>query len=165
MRLHLIRDGSGVLVADGVATASGIGHPYWAMVSAVVPMAASTFNGRLTRGAHRLAGTLLGLGLSAALLALGPSGLVLVLVIVGLQIAAELFVGRNYGLARVFVTPLTLLLGEIVTRHPEGQLLFDRGVETLLGVLVAVLVAVVTRDRDDAPRAPGQVEGRGRGAS
>jgi hypothetical protein len=148
---HAIRYGTGVVLAGGLATAIGIGHPYWAMVSAVVPMAAPTLVGQLVRGAHRLAGTLIGLGLSVVLLAAAPNGLVLILIIVALQIAAELFVGRNYGLALVFVTPLALLLGEIAVRHPTGQLLLDRGIETLLGVAVAVLVTVATRERSDYP--------------
>src|SRR4051794_38390065 len=59
------------------------------------PVAAPTFSGQLLRRAHRLPGTLLGLGLSAALFAMKPKGLVLVVVIVGLQIAAELLVGAQ----------------------------------------------------------------------
>ena len=38
---HLARNVLGVLAAGTVATAVGIGHPYWAMVSAVVPLAAT----------------------------------------------------------------------------------------------------------------------------
>jgi uncharacterized membrane protein YccC len=154
VRLHLLRYGSAVLVAGLIATASGIGHPYWAMVSAVVPMAAPTLAGQLLRGAHRVAGTAVGLALSAVLLALEPRGALLIAVIVALQVAAELFVGRNYGLALVFITPLALLLGEIVVQHPSGSLLFQRGVETVIGVVVAVVVTLLVRERSDGPVLP-----------
>jgi hypothetical protein len=153
-RLHVARTAGGVLAAGTVATASGVGHPYWAMVSAVVPMAAPTRAGQLLRGAHRVAGTAVGLALSAVLLALEPRGALLIAVIVALQVAAELFVGRNYGLALVFITPLALLLGEIVVQHPSGSLLFQRGVETVIGVVVAVVVTLLVRERSDGPVLP-----------
>jgi uncharacterized membrane protein YccC len=124
------------------------------MVSAVVPMAARDLTGQLVRGAHRLGGTLLGLGLAALLLSLPLHGLALVGVVVLLQVGAELFVGRNYGLALVFVTPLALLLGQLAVAHPPGQLLLDRGVETLVGVTVALTVTVLTRERSAYPAVP-----------
>ena len=39
-RWHVARSGVAVLLAGSAATAAGIGHPYWAMVSAVVPLGA-----------------------------------------------------------------------------------------------------------------------------
>jgi len=150
-RRHLVRYALAVLVAGSVATGLGIGHPYWAMVSAVVPMAARDLAGQLVRGAHRLLGTLVGLGLAAALLALPLHGVLLVAVVVLLQVGAELLVGRNYGLALVFVTPLALLLGQLAVTHPAGPLLRDRGLETLVGVVVALAVTVATRDRSAYP--------------
>jgi hypothetical protein len=144
---HLLRYVPAVLVAGGAATVIGIGHPYWAMVSAVVPMAAPDLEGQLIRGIHRLLGTALGLGVSALVLAWHPQGLALLAGIALLQVCAELFVGRNYGLALIFVTPLALLMGEIVTQHPAATLLHDRGIETLIGVAVALTLTVLTRDR------------------
>jgi hypothetical protein len=155
VRHHVVRYVVAVLVAGSVATGAGIGHPYWAMVSAVVPMAAPELTGQLVRGAHRLLGTLLGLGLAAVLLGLPLRGLVLVLVVTVLQVGAELLVARNYGLALVFVTPLALLLGQIAVAHPPRQLLVDRGLETLIGVAVALVVTVLTRDRSAYPSVPG----------
>ena len=167
VRLHLVRYLSAVLLAGTIASGlhlvvpgARIGHPYWAMVSAVVPMAARDLTGQLTRAAHRVGGTAVGLGLSVLVLSPHPRGLLLIGFIVVLQVLAELFVGRNYGLALVFITPLALLMGEIVVQHPVRGLLLDRGVETVIGVAVAVGVTVLTRDRssypaDDAPE-PGK---------
>jgi hypothetical protein len=146
-RWHVARSGLAVLLAGFVATASGIGHPYWAMVSAVVPLGAPAFLQQVVRGLHRVAGTLVGLGVTAALFALDATGAVLIGVIVLLQVLAELLVGRNYALALVVITPLALLMVHLVAPVPAGVLLLDRGVETLIGVAVGMVVGYLTRAR------------------
>src|SRR5690606_867713 len=98
-----------VLLAGVVATLLGIGHPYWAMVSAVVPIASGSFAAGLARGTHRMLGTTLGVLLAAAALLLRPSDLVIVLLVALCTFGVEMLVGRNYGVAMVFVTPLALL--------------------------------------------------------
>jgi Fusaric acid resistance protein-like len=102
-----------VLVAGSAATAIGIGigHPYWAMVAAVVPLAAPGLRAQVLRPGHRVAGTLLGLPTSAALLAPGFGPLATVLLVAVLQIVTELVVGRHYGAALLFITPMAMLMG------------------------------------------------------
>ncbi|MGR6321261.1 FUSC family protein [Micromonospora soli] len=122
-----------VLLSGGAVTAVGIGHPYWAMVAAVAPLSAEGVTAQLVRAAHRILGTLFGLLTSAALLAPHLSPYATVLVVAVLQIVTELLVGRNYGLALLFITPMALLMGQLAVTRPAGQLLFDRGVETVIG--------------------------------
>ncbi|MCW2829133.1 MAG: Fusaric acid resistance protein-like [Marmoricola sp.] len=129
-----------VVMAGGIATALGIGHPYWAMVAAAAPLSARGFTGQLLRAGHRVLGTMLGLVTSAALLALGMGAVTTVLVVAVLQIATELLVGRNYGLAMICITPMALLMGQLAAPRPTASLLFDRGIETFIGAAVAVLV-------------------------
>jgi hypothetical protein len=140
-----------VLVSGSIATAIGIGHPYWAMVAAVAPLSARGITAQIVRAGHRMFGTVMGLVTSAALLALGMSPAPTVLTVAVLQILAELFVGRNYGLALLLVTPMALLMGQISAPRPTGELLFDRGVETAIGVvvggLIILLVAYLRRRR------------------
>ncbi|MFC0030593.1 FUSC family protein [Micromonospora chaiyaphumensis] len=131
-----VRCALAVVVAGGVATAVGIGHPYWAMVAAVAPLSAAGVTAQLVRAAHRILGTLLGLLTSAVLLALALSPYAVVLVVAVLQIVTELLVGRNYGLALLFITPMALLMGQLAVARPAGQLLYDRGVETVIGGIV-----------------------------
>ena len=152
-RRHALRNGLAVAIAGSLATAAGIGHPYWAMVSAVVPLAAREPSRQVTRGLHRLVGTGIGLGLTALLFAVDPRGLVLIVVIMLLQVGAELLVGRNYALALVAVTPLALLMVHLVAPIPAGTLLWDRGVETLIGVVIGLAVGYLTRrpDRESVP--------------
>jgi hypothetical protein len=145
---HLLRLAGGAGAAGGAATAIGLGHPYWATVAAVVPMAAPDTSGRLLRGVQRLAGTAAGLLLAAGLLAPHLPVLGVVLVVAVLQLLAELLIGRNYALALVFVTPLALLLGQLGRPLPAAGLLRDRAVETLLGVIAAVALTLLTHDRE-----------------
>ncbi|WP_433282522.1 FUSC family protein [Micromonospora sp. CA-244673] len=131
-----VRYALAVVLAGGVATAVGIGHPYWAMVAAVAPLSAAGVTAQLVRAAHRILGTLLGLLTSAVLLAPALSPYATVLVVAVLQIVTELLVGRNYGLALLFITPMALLMGQLAVARPAGQLLYDRGVETVIGGIV-----------------------------
>ena len=70
-----------------------------------------------------------------------------IVVIAGLQACAELLVVRNYGLALVAITPLALLSMQVAHPEPVGVLVMDRLIETLIGVAVGLLAAVITRDR------------------
>jgi hypothetical protein len=154
-RRHVLRNAGGVLVAGALATTLGIGHPYWAMVSAAVPLAARDLVPQVVRGVQRVVGTLVGLGVAALLFTIDPTGLVLIVVIVALQATAELLVGRNYALALVAITPLALLMVHLVAPVPSSVLMRDRGVETVLGVAVGLVMGWVTR----SPAAAGGVSG------
>ncbi|ANC72670.1 FUSC family protein [Deinococcus radiodurans] len=148
---ELMSAGLRFFVAVGLAGAlgllSGLGHVAWAMVSAAVPMTALNQRMRVQRSLHRVAGTALGLGLSAVLLWPTLPGWGTVLVVMVLQWLAELFVARHYGLTMVFVTPLALLMNQLAHRVPPGELLLSRAAETVIGSLVGVLVVLATRPR------------------
>lgn len=146
-RRHVARNVAGVLLAGALATAVGIGHPYWAMVSAVVPLAARDLLPQMVRGLQRVIGTAMGLVLAALLLHLDLPGLALILLVVALQVGAELLVGRNYAIALIVITPLALLMVHLAAPTPTKTLIFDRGVETLIGVLIGILIGYLTRDR------------------
>lgn len=147
---YALQAGVGVLVAGAVANAFGIGRPYWAMVGAVVPLAARALTMQVVRGIHRLVGTGLGLLVAWALLALGPHGLVVIVLVTLLQALAELIVGRNYALALVAITPLALLMGDLVRPMPVGELIGDRALETLIGVVIGMVVGYLSRPRGGA---------------
>jgi len=147
LRAHAVPSGLAVLVAGSIATAAGTGHPYWAMVSAVVPLAARSRTAQVVRGVHRVVGTAAGLVVAGLLLALDPGGLVLVLLVIALQVAAELLVGRHYAVALVAITPLALLMVHLAAPTATRDLLVDRGVETVIGVLVGLGVAQLVSGR------------------
>ncbi|QHC65640.1 FUSC family protein [Rathayibacter sp. VKM Ac-2759] len=153
-RAAMIRFGAVVLVAGAIPTATGLGHPYWAMVSAVAAVSGVDAAARLVRAGHRMLGTVVGVAIAAALLALPLSPLGTIVVVVLLQMAAELVVGRNYGLTLAFVTPLAILMVELAHRTDELVLLRDRALETAIGVAVGVaatLLAHAAAARRSAP--------------
>ncbi|HET9647678.1 MAG TPA: FUSC family protein [Microlunatus sp.] len=149
-RIHLVRCGIVVLAAGTIATASGIGHPYWAIVASVTPLTVFTFRGQVVRGIHRVLGTMAGLLLAGALLLLALPAFAVVIIIAALQAATELLVVRHYGLALIFITPLALLSVQLAHPEPIHTLLADRFAETLIGVGVGVVAAVLTRNREIA---------------
>ncbi|MDQ1170214.1 hypothetical protein QE392_002018 [Microbacterium proteolyticum] len=136
--------GAAALLA-GIAGALLVGtHWYWAMVGAVAAVGGAHVTARLIRGVQRLTGTLLGVLIAAGLLALQLPPWLVVVVAVVMQAGAELFVGRNYGIAMLFITPLALLMVSLASPVAPELLLRDRVVETVIGVAVGTLVAVVS---------------------
>lgn len=119
-------------------------HWYWAMVGAVAALGGAQLNARIIRGLQRLVGTLLGIAIAAALLALQLPPLATIAVAVLLQAGAELYVNRNYGIAMLFVTPLALLMVELAVPTDPTALLADRALDTAIGVAVGTAVAVVS---------------------
>lgn len=151
-RVQAIRCAVAVVIAGGAATALGIERPGWAMIAAVVPLSVVEVHHQLARGVHRVLGTLVGLVLAGVLLALQPSVAVTLALVVVLQMLTELLVARHYGAALVFITPLALLVLQVSAPEPVAQLLLARGVETVIGIAVGVVIAVLTRrPPHDAP--------------
>lgn len=133
----------GPLIAGGAAMALELGHPYWAAVSATVPLVGTTLAAQLGRATLRLVGTLLGIGLAAALISLLSPAWMLVLTVAVLQIAIELTVARNYGIAVTCITPTALILSHLATPTDVRVLVTDRFLETALGITVAVGVLLL----------------------
>lgn len=141
-------------VAGALAHSLPLGHPYWAVVSATVPLAGRGLAAQLGRATLRVLGTAVGIGLAFALVAPDPSVGVVLAAIGVLQVLTELFVTRNYGIAVVFITPMALALGHLVAPVPPGALVVDRLIQTGLGVGVAAAVLVAVRAASGAPRRP-----------
>ncbi|MFB4420312.1 FUSC family protein [Streptomyces sp. QL37] len=144
----------GCALAGYASSALGVGHPYWAIVTA-----ASVYQPNLTlswsRALQRTVGNLLGVLVFAAVIPLARvSPLVLVLCVLFFNFAAEALITRNYWLGSVAVTPMALLILEFGGFQPAGELIADRALDTLVGVAVGFLAAVAVTNR----RASGRVE-------
>lgn len=137
----------------GVAGALLVGtHWYWAMVGAVAAVGGAHVTARLVRGVQRLVGTLLGVLIAAGLLALQLPAWAVLVVAIALQAGAELFVGRNYAIAMVFITPLALLMISLASPVGPETLLRDRVLETVIGVAVGTVVAIASAGLRRGPR-------------
>ena len=135
----------GVLVAGGLAVLVGIGHPYWAVVSVVAVLPPPGARHSTSRAFHRIFGTVAGVLVTALILLPGPPVWVLILTIAIGQFGAEILIGRHYGAALLFITPLALTVSHLGSPAPVSGLLVDRVVETALGGAVALVLVVATR--------------------
>ncbi|MGW6332555.1 FUSC family protein [Nocardia rhamnosiphila] len=141
------RIGLAALLAGCSTVALDLGRPDWAVLTVTVLLHQGPDRVRGTyRGVHRIGGTALGLVLFAALYALEPRNWALVLILMTLQFAIEMFVARNYGLAVVFITPLALLMGGGGQYGDIFPVLRDRLLESVIGVVIG-LAALWAVDR------------------
>ena len=130
-------------VAGSIATLMGIGHNYWAMVAATVPLVGVGVRHRLYRGMHRILGTFAGLLLTALILLPGLEPWQMVVVIALLQFGAEMLVVRQYALAQVVITPLALVSTELAHPSNSALLIKDRAVETVIGAAVGMAMVLI----------------------
>jgi len=87
------------------------------------------------RGLQRVAGTLIGLGVAWVLLLTHPTPLMICVSIILLQVLVEFLVVRNYAVAAIFITVLTIFLAESgsdLSVSPTG-LIAARFIDILIG--------------------------------
>ncbi|MET8021054.1 FUSC family protein [Streptomyces decoyicus] len=146
------RVAAGGVLAGWASMAVGVGHPYWAVVTA-----ASIYQANTTlswqRALQRTLGNLLGLLLYTALLPLLHTGqLVMIVLALACQLGAEACITRNYWLGSVWVTPMALLLTEFGSRLPARTLIADRWIDTVVGAAVGLACCVLVTNRRAADR-------------
>lgn len=139
---YVLTAGTAGALANIVGSQLSVGHNYWAMVAAVVPLVGHTTTLRVRRGIHRVLGTLVGMILMALLIIFNPPLWALVACIGLFQFLAEMLVMRNYFMAQIFVTPLALVGVSLVTGL-STTVIYDRVVETVIGSAVGVLGVLV----------------------
>lgn len=150
------RVGVATVLAGAVGAALGIERAYWTMAAAVLMLHQGLdFMRSLQRGVERMSGTMVGLILAGAILAIHPQGPWLVLTLAALQFAIEMTVIRNYALAVVFITAAALTIA--AGGHPVadvGHMLWVRGADTVIGCVIGLAVLVLTTPRTVAVRIP-----------
>ncbi|MFD4540334.1 FUSC family protein [Streptomyces bauhiniae] len=138
----------GTLVAGGAALALGLGHGYWAAISAAAVLHSVNVRTTVQRAVQRTLGTALGLMIALGVLAGHPAPVLLALVIVAMEFLMEYMVVRNYGLGVVFLTPLALLLSDLADPESPAELIVDRGLGSLFGIAIGLVCALlVVHDR------------------
>ncbi|WP_328548584.1 FUSC family protein [Streptomyces platensis] len=142
----------GCVLAGWASMAVGVGHPYWAVVTA-----ASIYQANTTlswqRALQRTLGNLLGLLLYTALLPLMHLGpLAMITLALACQLGAEATITRNYWLGSVCVTPMALLLTEFGSQVPATTLIADRWLDTVVGAAVGLACCVLVTNRRAADR-------------
>lgn len=149
----------------GVAAAAVVDpqRAYWVVTAGVAVVGVSAARRvTVTRGVHRAVGTVAGAALFLLLAQLGPSGVVLGLVLGALQLAVELVVVRHYALALTFITPLVLLIATAATGGAlaSTDVALERVVDTLVGAAIGIACAVLVAPASRELAAdPGHVRG------
>lgn len=119
-------------------------RPYWVPVSCLAVIQGASLRAIWNRQLQRILGTVFGLMLAWGLLALRLNPWTVSLAMMALTFAIEMLVVRHYGLAIIFITPLTLLLAEAANlgQADPGLLIHARLVDTVLGSVVGLLGGV-----------------------
>jgi uncharacterized membrane protein YccC len=122
------------------AHALQLDRPYWVPVSCLAIIQGASLRAAWTRQLHRIVGTAMGLlvFLAIAQVPLGPWGVAGVLT--ALTLVIETLVVRHYGLATVFITPLTILLAEAgqASAMAPQRLMQARLVDTMVGAVLGL---------------------------
>lgn len=124
-----------------VATLIGLDNPYWVPVSCAAVMQGATRRHVFERGINRVVGTFVGAGLAWTFLDWELSGLSICIAIVLLQFIVEVLVVRQYAVAVIFITVLTIFLaegGSTVSEHMQ-QSIYVRLFDILLGSVIGAI--------------------------
>ena len=136
----------GCLVSALASWALGGDRPFWAITAAgviVQPNLLLTWR----KAPPRALGALVGVWLFALIAPIAHIDLLVAAVmILVLNTLTEAFIARNYFIAQVFVTPLALLMSQFGGPLPSGELILERSVDTVLGVVAGLLAAFVIRN-------------------
>lgn len=87
-------------------------NPYWIPISCAAIMQGISLYHVWQRALQRIAGTFLGIFFCWLLLSISTDTLYLCICIMFLQFVIEMFISRNYAVAVIFITALTVLLAE-----------------------------------------------------
>lgn len=144
------------LVSGLVAMAFDVGHAYWATAFGVLVLAnVGTRHSQLFKAAQRFVGTVIGLAVFLGLTLIAPTGWWLVAVLTLLQFSVEFLIVRNYAYAVALITPLALTMATSGADHPDPTgFVRDRVLDTVIGVGVAVVVALLVGRRTPALLVP-----------
>jgi uncharacterized membrane protein YccC len=104
----------------------------------------------MNRAIQRMVGTVIGAMVVYMILAQAPSVWVVIPLLLLLTLATEMIIGINYGLGQILVTPMALLMGYLALPGAAAAAVVQaRVLDTLIGVTIGVILAVVFSTLDD----------------
>lgn len=110
---------------------------YWILLTVAIVLKPD-FGSVFARGVQRAVGTLGGVLIGAALLAIAPNGAWLLPFIAVAAGVLPIVMGRNYGMFAIFLTPLASLLIDFST-HQGPSIVVTRLIDTATGCAVALV--------------------------
>ena len=129
-----------------LASLAGLDNPYWVPITVAAILQGQRMTEFWQRSLHRATGTALGMLLAAGIFALSPSPLVLILLLFVLAFTIEMLITKNYALACIFITPLTVILAHTAPiGYSSETLIVARMTDVLIGVGFALLAGLVLK--------------------
>lgn len=145
-----LRSTIGAGIAVFVSHAFGADHPAWAAMGALAVMQGAHLHISMNRALQRMAGTIVGAALAWIVLVQDPSVWTVIAVLILLQIATEMVIGINYAFGQILVTPMALMMTHLAAPDAAGVALVpERVLDTFLGAVVGIMVAVLLSTIDD----------------
>lgn len=127
-------------ISLALAQALQLERPYWVPVSCLAVIQGASLRAVWNKQVHRIIGTGIGVFLAWGLLTLPLEKWSIALLMMILAFIIESLVVRHYGLAAIFITPLTIFLAE-ATQLGHGSpnaMLEARLLDTVLGAIVGL---------------------------
>jgi uncharacterized membrane protein YccC len=138
VRLFALRLMASVAVAAIVSEVLPLQRSYWVVLTVAIVLKPD-FGSVFARALQRGIGTIVGAVLGAAILAIVPYGTWLLIPMAVLAMLLPYGRSRNYGLLSTFLTPLVVVLIDLLDRG-GWHLAEARLVDTLVGCAIALLV-------------------------
>jgi uncharacterized membrane protein YccC len=157
VRLFALRLMASVGVAAVVSEVLPLQRSYWVVLTVAIVLKPD-FGSVFARALQRGIGTIVGAVLGAVILAIVPYGPWLLIPFAVLAALLPYGRSRNYGLLATFLTPLVVVLIDLLDRS-GWRLAEDRLIDTLLGCAIALLVGYAPWPASWHSHVPSQLAG------
>lgn len=138
--LHALITGGFIGGSFLVAHLLNMHNPYWVPISCAAIMQGTTFRLVWLRKLQRIIGTAIGMLFAWLLFQLPLGPWQLSLTIIALSIVIESLILRNYGLAVIFITPLTVIFAGVASHGmAHDQLVLIRLFDIMLGSAIGAV--------------------------
>lgn len=127
-----------LMMAEALVQLLPLPRSYWVLLTVAVVLKPD-FGSVFARGVQRTLGTLIGVLIGAAVIALVPHGPWLLLPVACFSLLFPLGASRNYGTLSTFITPLVLILIDFAGGGVDG-IAADRLLDTVLGAATVLVV-------------------------
>ncbi|MHA7175409.1 FUSC family protein [Arthrobacter sp. Sr24] len=153
-----LRMAAAAALSGWAAVGLGLNHPLWATMGAIAAQQGLSYATTVQRSIQRLVGNVLGAIVAVGILSLALDFWPSVVLVIILQVMAELLVLKNYTLTTIAVTPMALIMTGLGTNlGPDAAV--SRVADTLVGVVIGTVVAAVSISRSDKQHLPAGTSG------
>ncbi|WP_075601898.1 FUSC family protein [Saccharicrinis aurantiacus] len=127
-----------------------LNKPYWVPIACLTVLQGVNFSHMKIRSIHRVLGTSIGVGIAWVLSLYVSSPMAIIVGIMSLQFIIGNLIPRNYGLAVMFITPLTILLTDFNATDVgiSSASMIDRLFDNIIGCIIGLIGGWVIYELD-----------------